>query len=239
LDITIRPRSDWGAVAPSAPLINLSQPTPWVYVHHSAVEAFGPPALREFQRFHMRPEAEGGKGMRDIAYNFLIDRDDTIWEGRGWGKSHGGNRGADNSLSHSICLMGNFEIVGLPAPQETSLIRLLREGARRGAWRLTDIRGHRQEADASTACPGKNVMARLPEIRRLAQLTSTPTPPIEEIEEMFLYSAPNKPVFFCDGGASVGLNEATDLGTFNDQKVKHFKLDVDTFEKFRIAYPGG
>lgn len=59
-----------------------------------------------------------------------------------------------------------------------------------------------------------------------------------EEEEMFLYSAPGEPVFFCDGGVSVGINEPTDMETFTSQKVKHFKLDDDTFKKFRARYPG-
>lgn len=59
-----------------------------------------------------------------------------------------------------------------------------------------------------------------------------------EEEEMFLYSAPNEPVFFCDGGVSVGINELSDMETFNAQGVKHFKLDDDTFAKFRARFPG-
>lgn len=61
---------------------------------------------------------------------------------------------------------------------------------------------------------------------------------IQEEDEMFLYSAPNEPVFFCDGGVSVGINEPTDMDTFLTQKVKHFKLDDDTFKKFRARFPG-
>jgi hypothetical protein len=241
MSITIRPRSAWGAAPPSSPLINMPVPTPWIYIHHSASEAFGPPALRSFQDFHMRPESQGGKDMRDIAYNFLIDRDTTIWEGRGAGKAHGGNTGADNSLSHSICLMGNYDVVGLPRDVEYTLIELLREGKRRGWWLLNDIRGHRQEVGAQTACPGRHVMARLPTIKNHANAqatTPTPTPIFEEDDSMFLYSAPGEPVFFCDGGMSVGINEASDMATFDQQKVKHFRLDADTFAKFRARYPG-
>ena len=66
----------------------------------------------------------------------------------------------------------------------------------------------------------------------------TPVPDLEELPDMFLYSGPNTPVFFCDSGASVGLNEATDMPTFVEQKVKHFKLDGDTYLKFRDRFPG-
>jgi hypothetical protein len=71
------------------------------------------------------------------------------------------------------------------------------------------------------------------------QTGAAPVPNPDEIEDdMFLYSAPGEPVFFCDGGVSVGLNEATDMKTFTDQKLKHFKLDDDTFAKFRTRFPG-
>lgn len=67
----------------------------------------------------------------------------------------------------------------------------------------------------------------------------TPTPdPLTEDDDMFLYSGPGTPVFFCHAGMSVGLNEATDMPTFTDQDVKHFKLDADTFAKFQQRFPG-
>lgn len=66
----------------------------------------------------------------------------------------------------------------------------------------------------------------------------TPDPDIEEMPDMFLYSTTGQPVFFCDGGVSVGLNERTDLDTFLSQKVRYFKLDGDTYKKFRQRFPG-
>lgn len=66
----------------------------------------------------------------------------------------------------------------------------------------------------------------------------TPDPIIEETPDMFLYSGPKTPVFFCHDGQSVGLNESTDMPTFIDQDVKHFKLDGDTYLKFRDRFPG-
>lgn len=65
-----------------------------------------------------------------------------------------------------------------------------------------------------------------------------PAPLLEEDDDMFLFSGPNTPVFFCDGGVAVGLNEASDMQTFTDNKIKHLKLDADTFDKFRQRFPG-
>lgn len=76
--------------------------------------------------------------------------------------------------------------------------------------------------------------------RRVGEIVKPvqPAPIEEEIPEMFLYSTEGQPVFFCDGGVSVGINENSDMKTFLDQKVKHFKLDDDTFKKFRQRFPG-
>jgi len=67
-----------------------------------------------------------------------------------------------------------------------------------------------------------------------------PQAPIPDFEEddMFLYSTPGKPVFFCHAGKSVGINEPTDLATFAAAGVQTLRLDDDTFAKFRDRYPG-
>jgi hypothetical protein len=71
-----------------------------------------------------------------------------------------------------------------------------------------------------------------------ADLRGQPIPEPEELPDMFLYGSPGKPVFFCDAGKSVGLNESTDVPTFRDQGVPYFALDDDTFAKFRERFPG-
>lgn len=57
-------------------------------------------------------------------------------------------------------------------------------------------------------------------------------------DDMFMYTTPGHPVFFCANGASVGLNEATDMPTFVKAGVPLFTLDDDTYAKFRERYPG-
>lgn len=196
MSIIIRPRSTWGAIEPSSPLQNMPVPTPIVYVHHSASDAFGPSAIKSFQHYHMTV-----KGMRDIAYNFLIDIDSTIYEGRGWGKAHGGNTGTDNRISHSICLMGNFQKRILPIQVETSLVALLREGKARGSWLLTDVRGHQEEPGSATSCPGTNVMNRLSFIQARATALPPVSPPIEKEDDMMIiYDRADEPaILFVNG----------------------------------------
>ncbi len=116
----------------------------------------------------------------DIAYNFLIDPNGVIYEGRG------GNEGytkdvlsaatcGSNNGSMAICMMGNFEDVEPTPAAIASLESLL-------AWKADDkgidpigssslnnygvldhIFGHRQ--GCATACPGQNLYDDLPTIR--------------------------------------------------------------------------
>lgn len=233
-------RNEWGAKGPAG-ITLIPTPTDKVYIHHTAGSERGAAGMRQIQAGHMRPTHLGGRGFRDIAYSFVIDGDDgVIYEGRGAGVKGGHVHGAENN-NHGICLMGNYENEHLTVSARRSLIKLLQHGRESRWWELDVILGHRQEPnhEGGTACPGRNLYSQLPMIRQAVQ-TSTPSliqlP--EEEDQMFLYSAPNKPVFFCDGGVSVGLNEASDMKTFTDQKLKHFKLDDDTFEKFRQRFPG-
>lgn len=239
--VHIVPRVEWGAKAPLG-VTPMPMPTEKVYIHHSADSNRGAAGARDIQDGHMRPVAQKGRGFRDIAYSFLIDGDDgVIYEGRGAGVK-GGHVFGDENFNHGICLMGNYENETLTDVARSSLLDLLRHGRDQGWWKLTTILGHKQDPNASTKCPGKNLFSELPSISQAvgapgALGVAIPSP-LEEEDQMFLYSAPGEPVFFCDGGVSVGINEPTDLETFLSQKVKHFKLDTDTFAKFRVRYPG-
>lgn len=164
IDIRILGRERWGAKPPSGSYLRIDMPTPVVYVHHSASDAFGPSALRSFQNYHMTK-----KDMRDIAYSFLIDNDGTIWTGRGAGVAHGGNTGDDNRFSHSICLMGNLQNHPPSSEATLSLVTLLAFGSVTDWWELDDVRGHRQEPGASTACPGNYLMLQLPHLVNMAK----------------------------------------------------------------------
>jgi PKD repeat protein len=117
----------------------------------------------------------------DIAYNFLIDPNGVIYEGRG------GNEGytkdvlsaatcGNNGGSMAVCLLGNFETAEPTAAALESLEKLL-------AWKasekgidaaassfltsyygtINNVFGHRQ--GCSTACPGQNLFDELPAIR--------------------------------------------------------------------------
>ena len=167
----IVPRAEWGA-RPAKSVHRIPTPTPRLWVHHAADDRQGAAAVRAHQVFH-----QNTRGWADIAYSFLIGNDGTIYEGRGAGVA-GGHTAGDNTRSHAICLLGNFDNRA-PTPQSLdSLVWLARHGTDRRWW-VPTLGGHRDAPGASTACPGRHLYAALPGVRaRLA--APVPTVPQED-----------------------------------------------------------
>lgn len=184
LALAINPRSSWATNRPpKGPL--KSEDVRFLLVHHSAsrnghTSADAPAILRSFYDFHTGPE----KGWNDIAYNFLIDAEGGIWEGRSGsldgpvaGDATGGNQG----FSQQVCLIGDYNAVQPSSAAKQSLALLLAwladrykidtspgatvsfvsRGSNRwpsGASVTTPtITGHRTMSQ--TTCPGDNLYA--------------------------------------------------------------------------------
>ena len=162
-----------------------------VHVHHTVngngySRADVPGIIRGIYRYHTK-----NLGWSDIGYNFLVDRFGRIWVGRAGGP-HRPVRGAHtlgfNSTSTGVALIGNSDARRQDKVVETAIVRL-------AAWklhqygrnpngtvkvyshgsdrypagrtvRLPVIDGHRDTNE--TACPGRHLYARLPNIRRRA-----------------------------------------------------------------------
>jgi hypothetical protein len=180
--MSINPRSSWAIDRPPKGALSAEEPR-FLLVHHSASRnghnsADAPAILRSFFDFHTGPE----KGWNDIAYNFLIDSQGGIWEGRAGslngpvaGDATGGNQG----FSQLVCLIGDFNAAQPTAASKQSLAALLAwlanrygissaPGARvsftsRGSNRwpagsqvtTPTITGHRDMSQ--TTCPGSNL----------------------------------------------------------------------------------
>ena len=121
-------------------------------------------------------------GWCDIGYNWLIDHDGVIYEGRGGGINvQGAHMCGANGNTMGICVLGNMELISIPEDAKNSLIKLL-------GWRcclndidplgesfhdddspgsnLKNIAGHKDGCSPGyTACPGSNLYAELPDIR--------------------------------------------------------------------------
>jgi hypothetical protein len=118
-------------------------------------------------------------GWGDIGYNYVIDKQGNIYEGRAGGpKSVGAHVAYHNVGSIGICLMGNFQYEQPTAAQQHVLSLLMADLAikfdvdplGRSDFLGTNsynISGHRHVArhGHGTACPGKNLVDKLPEIR--------------------------------------------------------------------------
>lgn len=126
------------------------------------------------------------RGWGDIGYNYLIDTQGRIYEGRYGGEGVVGGHAKQYAWgSIGVSLIGNYDEVAVPAAMERSLIELI-------AWKgnlhfvhptdhgffidrdLPNIFAHRDVAE--TTCPGRYAYARMASIRTgvLARMNELP-----------------------------------------------------------------
>lgn len=156
------------------------------FVHHTVnandyTREQVPALIRGIYAYHTRSQ-----GWSDIGYNYLVDRFGRIWEGRYGGIDRavvGAHTLGYNDYSFAMSAIGNYDVAqpsqavvqaygalfawklslhGVDASSGSQLV---------GSKRFPAINGHRDAG--STACPGRYLYARLPEIRRLAAATQT------------------------------------------------------------------
>ncbi|MBN1495094.1 N-acetylmuramoyl-L-alanine amidase [Candidatus Peregrinibacteria bacterium] len=118
------------------------------------------------------------RGWGDIGYNYIIDANGNIYEGRYGGDGVvGAHAGPGNRGSIGIAVLGNYNESELSAEAEKALTNLIAEKSRlygidplgesyfRGI-KLPNIFGH--NGIMATSCPGKNIIKLLPQIRQNA-----------------------------------------------------------------------
>jgi hypothetical protein len=120
------------------------------------------------------------RGWGDIGYNYVIDKQGNIYEGRAGGPDIVGAHTAYHNIGTiGVSLMGNFEYEEPTNRQMEVLKILLADHARRFdidpnkrssyldtySW---NVSGHRDVARPGhgTSCPGKNLAKRLPQLRK-------------------------------------------------------------------------
>ncbi len=132
------------------------------------------------------------QGWGDVGYNFLVDPNGVIYEGRAGGDNAVGFHDTGNYGSMGVALLGSFDGVNPTSAAQSSLVELLAWKAnQRGINPLTssyyygcdissfcyapgavvpNISGHRNITGASyTSCPGQNTFDLLPSIRNRVQ----------------------------------------------------------------------
>lgn len=185
---TILSRKVWGARSARSRRL-ISQPTPRLWLHHTAgAEDLGGNSIwaddvRGIQSFHM-----DRKGWSDIAYSFLADQSGQLWEGRG-PLVAGGHTAGDNTKSHGVAAIGNFETLEPSDALLQGLAALAAHGHEADWWLCRGYTGpHRDAPGAATACCGKNLISRIPEINAEAEAIlrgqgSPVPPPVPEVVE--------------------------------------------------------
>ncbi|XP_030074941.1 peptidoglycan recognition protein 1 [Microcaecilia unicolor] len=98
-------RAKWGARSTRCNQ-SLGRNLPYVFIHHTAGSSCNSLStccaqLKGIQNYHI------GKKWCDIAYNFLISADGSVYEGRGW-SSVGTHTSGYNSKSIAISFIGDF-----------------------------------------------------------------------------------------------------------------------------------
>jgi hypothetical protein len=219
-------------------------------IHHNGPQAncVGQPHARceQFWRavrdFHVNE-----KGWSGIAYSFGTCPHGVPFVGQGWDRrqfANGAdivppNDGADSEWYTVLAFVGGGEGTGEPEEIPTAAMvntvrNLIAEGRRTRRCGLA-VKPHSDFK--RKPCPGETFTR----LTRAWDDTPFGAPPIPrpdlEVDDMFLYSTPGKPVMFCAAGKTVGLNESGDLPTFAQNEIKHFKLDDDTYDVFLRTFP--
>lgn len=144
-----------------------------IFIHHTATtKGLDDPkeAIRDIYYYHTI-----GRGWGDIGYNYVIDLEGNIYEGRAGGESVvGAHAGPGNRGSIGIAILGNYNDEKLTAKSLQTLKELLSQLTKmygidpvgtsyfRGV-KSPNIMGHREIM--STSCPGENVVKILQKIR--------------------------------------------------------------------------
>ena len=145
-------------------------------IHHTATtKTLDDPAqaIRDIYYYH-----SVSRGWGDIGYNYIVDPNGKVYEGRYGGEGViGAHAGSGNHGSIGIAVLGNYEENEVPAKVVAGLSKLISAKAKihgidpdgksifRGK-KTYNVLGHSDFM--STACPGANLYAKLPIVRELA-----------------------------------------------------------------------
>lgn len=161
----ILPRKVWGHAVGHGWIKLL--PVSVVFVHHDVGSAPGAKATIAQESAYIRNlDAIGhSRGFAGISYNYVIAKSGRAYTARG--QHVGAQNDGENSSSIGIVVLGNYEVDKATDKIVGAIGELIATLKKRGVIKKgkTVILGHR-DTD-STACPGKNLYARLGDIRRI------------------------------------------------------------------------
>lgn len=120
-----------------------------IIIHHTGAEEKDAAQVR---RYHL------SLGWIDTGYHYVIERAGRVVPGRGltFAGAHCLASGM-NSRGIGIALIGNLENHPALPPQESSLLKLVRDLSGRFSIPVGNVLGHKEVPGAATACPGKHL----------------------------------------------------------------------------------
>lgn len=171
-----------------------------IIIHHTATtsDLDNPKAaIRAIYYYHTVT-----RGWGDIGYNYIIDPEGNIYEGRyGGEKVVAGHTSGYNTGSIGIAVLGNYQESDVPYEVLEALATLVGDKADRynitvddssrfrGKW-SDNVMGHRDAA--STACPGQKLYDLLPTLRKIIQSNlSTSGQDDDPVQEDFAFANVN------------------------------------------------
>lgn len=177
-------RDVWGAQYPAGSG-SRSLPCTEAWLHHSVTSTLPVTATVEQESVEMRRVERIGqtKFGQGFSYNLAAFPSGRLYVGCGV-RRVGAHTGGRNTRALGVVLMGNYDVMPLPAPLRAVLPDLLRFAFKEG-WidRAAFDGGHRDVPGASTACPGRHAYAALPGInadalRPPGALLTSPAPAV-------------------------------------------------------------
>lgn len=240
------PRTSWGAPLGLSNTAGRSITTvTHIVVHHSGsntVSSDFPAVVRSYYNWHV-----GGRGWADIGYNWLVDGNGVIYQGRAFHTS--GNRdvvGAHaapyNTGTMGICAIGNYQSSGPVSALRSSMEEMI-------AWKANErninpegrphhastnttrpaIMGHRDAS--STGCPGDFLYGQLPSIRSNVKSMldgGTPPPGTGVLRGVIYHGNDIQNLSNRISGATVRLNTGKQM-TSGDDGSYLFELEPGTY----------
>lgn len=180
-------RKAWGRIVPLANYAYMTaRPVAEVWIHHSVTNMPNDYLLllkkakagnrkanrkaRRMEKAHNRylEEVAIDRGFDGISYTDVVYPSGRVYMGRGFQRI-GAHTYGRNSFSYGIVFVGNFEL----GPPSERAIKGAKFTINKGQkWHRIrkgcKVDGHRNAPGAATACPGRYLMARVPEIHESA-----------------------------------------------------------------------
>ena len=136
-----------------------------IVLHHSGASA--DQTVEQIHNYHI------GKGWLGVGYNFLVDKNGVIYNGRGI-EYVGAQCKGYNNKSIGICAIGNMDVDQMPEAQKVSIIRLVKD-IKAHYTTITKIVGHKELS--ATSCPGdKYPLEEIKDAKEQAASSPTPAP---------------------------------------------------------------